>query len=91
MDVMGWRGVMDVVWGEDVTCQHGNYTNDVMGCGWASHGLRGDGVLPTSWSASGTFVPDAFISFGLFNIFLKPGTNHWHRFKGWVKFDFFSI
>jgi hypothetical protein len=28
---MGWRGVMDVMWGEDVTCQHGNYTNDVMG------------------------------------------------------------
>jgi hypothetical protein len=40
---------------------------------------------------SGTFVPDAFISFALFNIFLQRGTNHWHRFKGWVKFDFFSI
>jgi hypothetical protein len=40
--------------------------------------------------AIGTFLLDAFISFGLFNIFLKHGTNHSHRFKGWVKFDFFS-
>ncbi len=49
IDVMGWRGAMDIMQGEDVTCQHDNYTNNITGYGWASHGLWGDGVLPTSW------------------------------------------
>jgi hypothetical protein len=40
---------MDVMQGEDITCQHGNYTYNVTGYGRASHGLGGDGVLPTSW------------------------------------------
>jgi hypothetical protein len=40
---------MDVMQGEEVTCQHGNYTNYVTGYGRASHGLWGDGVLSTPW------------------------------------------
>lgn len=42
---MRWdgRGAMDITRGEDVTCQHGIYANNVTGYGRVGHKLWGGG------------------------------------------------